>query len=371
MREVKRLIQSGLFLLLILMVFSCSKENDSLTNGQNSEKSKAIGDKVFPGGQSGQAYASGKFNNLFTKITTSTQFANNTGQNNFAGGQSGNLPGGGGNGGQGGGAGSFTANGISNPLVLGGYFDYYDGWFDLFMINKIPEGPIEDFYDVSGIMFEIISGSTDMITPGEYIFSQSEEPYTFYYGSVAFNANTSQEEYYDIVSGTLNISKTGGNYNISFAGTLDNGSTYSGIYSGSLKNFDEEPEPPPTPVGSMTAIIDGVSWTAEYTSAYDNESSIIISGAKSIYEGISLYLDKSYIYTGAQLSIQYGGIIDANYSSGEVYFTATIATVNITAFNANTISGTFSFEATDFGYGGNQTVVVTNGVFNNIEIISN
>ncbi|MBL7102883.1 MAG: hypothetical protein ISS18_01000 [Bacteroidales bacterium] len=351
------------FAVVIIFSISCNKENNDIQPKQKSSFISDHNNKIFAGENHGNLFAANKFKSFLANINAQYLFANNTGNYNFSGG----TPGEGGDQPPGQGIGSFTANGVTHPLIFGAYYNYYDGWFDLFMINKILSGPDDEFIDVSGIMFELISNSANEITSGTYYYSESENPFTFPYANVAINANTQNEEYFDLIDGSLSIINSGNSYTINFEGTLDNGGTVTGYFTGQLADYSDNPEP--TPSYNMTASINGSSWSAQYASAYiyEYDGYITINGSNNLNEGIDITLDISSVSAGAQLTIDNGGVIGAYYTDGvNYYYTDFYAYVNISAYNSSTVSGTFGFEAEDY-YSGD-IVTITNGAFSNVPI---
>lgn len=228
---------TGLAVILLMLLFSCSKDNDVRNDSPQTLKSEAAGDKIFAEGVFDKQFASGKFNKMLANYKEPYVYSENSGTfvfpDNSQGSGGGDIPpvpvvG----------NGSFTINGATYPLYFGAAGGYNDGWFDLVLIDKIPEDPELELTDFNGIYFELLSNSVSEITPGTYYFSMSEEPLTFYYAEVGLNINTEFEEYYEINGGILSFSKSGANYMINFECALFDGGTVTGYYIGPLSEFD-------------------------------------------------------------------------------------------------------------------------------------
>ena len=340
----------GVVVFLLLLLNSCSKDNDLQTQPQEQWKTGAFGNKKF---------TDSPIQKVFTKYNGSVNFANNSGNTHFTGS---NGPGSG----SATGNGNFTYDGISYPLIFGGYAAYEDGWYEVILIDQvfnIGDDPI----NANAVGFDIRSGSLDELADGHYYYSQSEYPYTFYWAGIVIHLNTNQEEFYDFIDGDLGISKSGDTYSLTFAGFLDNGKAVSGYFTGKLIDLDFDPDPTPTAV--MNAQIGGVSWNATAVYAYteSQNSYISIYGENNNGDFIALDLDKNAIYTGASLSLSSGifSIVYGNYNTGDNYFASEYANVNITSYLGTSISGTFSFSCQNYN---NMVVVVTNGIFANVPV---
>jgi hypothetical protein len=218
--------------------------------------------------------------------------------------------------------------------------------------------------DPMGIYFELISNSINEISSGTYNFSFSEEPFTFDYGEVALSINTGFEEYYEIIDGSVSVTKSGSFYTIHFEGSLEDGSSFEGNFSGTLLNFSDIPDPQNN--ASMSANIDGDSWIATDIWAEKGEEYFYLSGVSSNDEYIDLGLNALAISTGAHLTIDNYGVYSAYYSNDFSDYYANSAIVNITQYTGNTISGNFEFYAEDY-YSSN-TISITSGKFLNVPI---
>jgi hypothetical protein len=345
----------------LAIIVACSKD-DASPPGDKNLKNSGIGDKQFTGASSPKQFSWGNLNNQFTNNEGLQNFAQNHG-NNFAN----NTPGGGG-----GlpvtGSGSMVANGTNIPLVFGGFTNYGDHYFDLILLNQVVSLDGESYPGLSGIVFEIISPSSEEIMPGNYHYSEDGGPFTFEYATVGINTETPNEVILDVITGYCNISKSGESYAIDFSGKLENQASYSGNYSGTLVNLDDGTEPPGTE-SILSATIDGTAWSTTDVYGYsDGQSTITISGSSTgSSKYLSIELNYNQVQAGAQLSLDNGGVYSIIYSSGTGYYAATdVANVSITSYNGSTIYGSFNFIGEDFS--GN-SISVTNGSFQNVEII--
>ena len=338
-----------LVFVLLLIITACSKDENNITRFRETQKTSAIGDKVFTGNI---------LQKVFTNYYGSFNFADNAGSNHFAGS---NEPGSGSPTGYG----NFTYDGISYPLIFGGYDDYDDGWFEIIFADQwftMDEEPI----DINAVGFEIRSGLQDEIAAGQYVFSQSGNAYTFDWGGIGIHINTGQEEFYDFIGGMLSISNSGNNYVFNFSGMLDNGKPVSGYFSGSLFDLFSDIDPNPDPIAVMNAKVNGNSWVATTSYAYNTGNFTSVYGESGNGDYISLDLNTSDVATGASLSLGNGvyGALFGNYNNGSIYYATTTASVYISKISDGRISGNFSFVGQDYISG--EVVNITEGAFLNI-----
>jgi hypothetical protein len=358
MKKLKTYIFSGIILMFLILAYSCSKEEENIANPDTQKSETIVMDKTFANGMHGNQFANGKFNSVLTHFNGMANFATSGGgNNNFAG-----SGGGSGSGGNGTGSGSFSLNGTTYPILFGGFESFDDGWFEILFLDETMGNNITG---ANAVAFDILSPSENEITSGIYNYSESYNPFTFDWGIVDLNIETGYEEYYEIVGGSITISKSGNSYSINFNGLLEGGGSVSGFYSGILVDMDEQEPPPPT--RGMSANIDGQSWVAEYAVAtLDTQYGFLsISGYRNDQTSISFELDESMIYTGAQLTLSNEGVYYINCSFNGYYYAESYGIVNITSYNSSSISGTFSFNAINYS---EDPISVTNGVFTNIPI---
>ncbi|MCB2221912.1 MAG: hypothetical protein KQI35_16090 [Bacteroidetes bacterium] len=356
------ILLNGLLLIIAMAIMVACSKNDESPPGNENLKNSGIGEKQFTGTSSPKQFSWGNFNHMFTNNEGISHFAQNQG-NNFAN----NTPGGGG-----GlpvtGSGNMVANGTNIPLVFGGFVNYGDYYFDLILLNQVISIDGESYPGLSGIIFEIISPSSEEIIPGNYHYSEDGDFFTFDYATVGINTETPNEVILEVITGYCNISKTDDTYAIEFSGKLENQASYSGNYNGILVNLDEGTEPP-GPESTLSATIDGTAWSTTDVYGYSDGLTVISISGSAIGSDKYLSMDLNYdqVQAGAQLSLDNGGVYSIIYGSGSSYYAATdVANVSITSYNGNIIYGSFNFIGEDFS--GN-SITVTNGSFQNVEII--
>ncbi len=362
MKTLKLLRNSLVVMVILTMLWACSKDSEHPPGNQNL-KNSGIGDKVFTGNPSSKSFAWDNLDKMFTNNDGQKDFTQ-YGGNSFAN----NTPGSGGGGSlPTTGSGSLLANNTTIPLIFGAYLSYGEGDFDLYLLNQAVTLEGDEYPGLSGIIFEVISPSPSEIKAGEYQYSEDYTPYTFPYASVGINTSTDNEIILDVVDGTLNISKNGDSYTIHFSGILENDSPFSGTFSGTLVAFDDN-QPPPPSQSSLSASIDGNTWNTDLVYGYsDGSSAISITGVSAGGEQyLGIELNYSMVSIGAQLSLQNDGVYSIIYSDNSGYYSATeSANVSITSYNGSEISGTFNFIGTDFM---DNSINVTNGSFQNVAI---
>lgn len=357
MEKIGNIKRFTVLLILIALLFACSKDKE-ISPPDKGQKSAESADKVFTDNPSGHQFSWGNLNSLFSNNQGTQQFTNNTGNNSFTNNQSG----------QGGGPvplgnGMLHAAGHDINLAFGGYFNEGDGYFDLAFLDMIPQN-VDDLTGFSGIEFGITSPSMEQIIAGDYVYSEDYEPFTFDGGGFAYKLNTEQDEELDIVDGSIGISGSGNNFSITFHGVLENGKTFHGNFTGNLMELTGGG---PQPTSTMTAKIDGQSWSADFTSAAIEADLFQVSGGtQSGNQYIYLVLTKDMVASGAKLTMDNGGVFSVSYSEGvNFYSNSESATVNITTYSSDKISGNFSFSASNFS---SESVNVTNGQFTNVPI---
>ncbi len=94
-----------------------------------------------------------------------------------------------------------------------------------------------------GVGIDFFSPEEDELVPGTYTFDPDDtaEPFTF--GSMTdmvldFDASTEEGTILDIVGGTVEVSRSGSNYQISFDLVAEDGNEVTGYFSGSFTWFD-------------------------------------------------------------------------------------------------------------------------------------
>lgn len=349
MKKLATYLNSGILILFVILAISCSKEEANKINPNNHKSTTTAMDKSFANGIHGNEFVSGQLNSVMTHYNGMTNFANNTGNNNFTG--SGPGSGGGGNGNSG--SGSFTVFNTTYPIDFGGFESWGDGWFSIYLIDV-------DADFSNSVIFDILSPSESEIAPGTYYYSEENTPFTFNWSHVFLN----NEDSYEINDGTISISHSGNSYSIIFNGTLAIGGSITGSYSGSLVNLGEEPEP----TSSMSATIGSQAWVAENVFAnLDSQYGFLtITGSRNDGSSISMELNQAMIYQGAQLTLSNDGVYFVNYYTvNGSYYADSYASVYITTYTSSSISGTFEFNGLDYN---NNPLLVTNGVFTNVSI---
>jgi hypothetical protein len=127
-----------------------------------------------------------------------------------------------------------------------------------------------------------------------------------------------------------------------------------------------EPETPATgPAnGTMTATVDGNSWTAIQIVVVRTSSVVSVAGGSSAAEALAIaWQDQgigTYIIGGTPIAT-------ANMNDGGNVWSASgvqgSGSVTITAISATSVSGTFTFTAVIQGAGSPETRTATNGAF--------
>jgi hypothetical protein len=129
------------------------------------------------------------------------------------------------------------------------------------------------------------------------------------------------------------------------------------------------PNPQQT-AGTMSARIDGVTWTAVAVTVAVNANGIIISGASS--NGIGMAVGASRLLGTATQTFGAGGNFSAlatmttgtqSWSATGVQGTNSSGSVTLTTLTATRAVGTFTFNAAALAGGATGTKVVTSGVF--------
>ena len=82
MKKLNTYVYSGIILLFVILVYSCSKEEANNTTPDNQKSVTTVMDKTFANGIHGNEFATGKFNSVLTYYNGMTNFANNSGNNN-------------------------------------------------------------------------------------------------------------------------------------------------------------------------------------------------------------------------------------------------------------------------------------------------
>ncbi len=352
MKKRKTYIYSGIILLFAMLAFSCSKEDSSTTTPHIQKSALTAMDKKFDNGIHGNEFVTSQLNSVMTHYNGMTNFANNSGNNNFTGsGSNGNS-----------GTGSFTVHNISYPISFSGFESYGDGEFSIYFVDA--NNGLD--YAEYGIGFNFLSPSQDEIASGTYYYGEEYIPYTFAWSVVAINIDTEFEEFYHFTSGSFTLTKSGNNILVNFNGVLDDGAGITGFYSGPVVDLEEEPEP--APIGTMSATIESQSWVAENVFADLDTQYGFLTITGSSYDGttISMELNAEMLSAGVQLSIANYGVIFAYFSSlNGSYYANSDAIVNITAYTSSTISGTFEFTGVNYN---NTPIIVHNGTFTNLTI---
>lgn len=119
--------------------------------------------------------------------------------------------------------------------------------------------------------------------------------------------------------------------------------------------------------GTMTATVDGNSWSAIQISAINNNGVVAISGsdASLLAAGFGFVSTGPGTYTIGPTSTANANVIDNLATSWSANGTQGSGTITMTTLTAASASGTFSYTAPlTTGTGTPATRVVTNGVFN-------
>lgn len=118
------------------------------------------------------------------------------------------------------------------------YGDYYDSGafnFDILLSSDTVEFSDQENY----IYFELFTSSSTDLLPGTYTFNAtSMSPSTFDYGSFALKKG-SYREIGEITGGTVKVSKSGTNYEITIDCDASTGKKITGYFKGPLVYSDE------------------------------------------------------------------------------------------------------------------------------------
>ena len=127
---------------------------------------------------------------------------------------------------------------------------------------------------------------------------------------------------------------------------------------------------PQTSAGTMSARIDGATWTASVVTVAVNANGIIVSGAST--SNIGMAVGASRLLGTAPQTFGANGNFNAlatmttgtqSWSATGVQGTNSSGTVTLTTLTANRAVGTFTFNAPALAGGATGTKVVTTGVF--------
>lgn len=116
--------------------------------------------------------------------------------------------------------------------------------FDVLLYSGFTYDATNEEYNGTGnyIYFEMYSRSATELVAGNYTYNvTSNGANTFDDGYFEINYNTSTETNEmgdELTSGTVNVKKTGSEYEISFDGTAESGKKVTAYYKGSLLYFD-------------------------------------------------------------------------------------------------------------------------------------
>jgi hypothetical protein len=127
----------------------------------------------------------------------------------------------------------------------GGYDGVYN--FDISLVDsrlEVVDGeavPTNDTF--SGVYFELFTSNSADLEEGVYSFGNNVESDAYTYAEVIIDAT--YDDFYDafeINSGTFTVLDDGSSYEFEFEGTVSNGTSFSGYYTGSLLSFDYSSE---------------------------------------------------------------------------------------------------------------------------------
>ncbi len=116
--------------------------------------------------------------------------------------------------------------------------------FDVLLYSGFTYDAANEEYNGTGnyIYFEMYSSSATELVAGNYVYNATGYgANTFDEGYFEINYNTSNETNEmgdELTSGTVNVKKTGTEYEISFDGTTAGGKKVTAFYKGSLNYFD-------------------------------------------------------------------------------------------------------------------------------------
>ncbi|REG89152.1 hypothetical protein [Winogradskyella sediminis] len=129
--------------------------------------------------------------------------------------------------------------------VIADYGEYFDGIYN-FDISLVDSGlrtvngetiPTNDTF--SGVYFELYTSNSQDLEEGVYVFGNNTEAGTYTYAEVIIDATFDDDyNYFDINSGTFTVLDDGSSYEFEFEGTVSNGTSFSGYYTGSLVSVD-------------------------------------------------------------------------------------------------------------------------------------
>ena len=327
----------------MVLAISCSKEEASPTNPDSTKSTTSVIDKNFVDGIHGNEFVTSQLNSVMTHYNEITNFANNTGNNNFSESEPGPE------------FGSFTIENVTYPLDYGANANWGGGQFSIYLV-----GPgLTNFEMPNAVIFNILSPIENDIAFGTYFLSDNHEPYTCNWAQV----NINNEIFLDFIEASLSITNSGNSFSTSFYGILENGKNISGNYSGELDDMEITPQPPQ---GNISATVDNQLWVAMFTNSIldDDIDVFIMYGSGNNNSKIRFELKASMIHANAHLTISNGGVYSAAYhSSNSAFYANTNASVNITMYTSTSISGTFEFEGIDLN---SNPIMITNGIFTNM-----
>ncbi|WP_178986207.1 hypothetical protein [Winogradskyella helgolandensis] len=123
----------------------------------------------------------------------------------------------------------------------GGFEGIYN--FDISLVDsrlEVVDGeavPTNDTF--SGVYFELFTSNSSDLEEGVYSFGNNVESGAYTYAEVIIDA--AYDDFYDefeINSGSFTVLDDGSSYEFEFEGTVSNGTSFSGYYTGSLLSFD-------------------------------------------------------------------------------------------------------------------------------------
>jgi len=138
-------------------------------------------------------------------------------------------------------------DGNKYPLTKG-YIDYYGDFngsgnynFDVTLVDN---GITDTQGDLSGtgnyLYFVMWSPYSSMLMPGTYTFASNNNAYTFDYGELGLNVNTSTftGTIYKCISGSVTVSQSGSDYIFDITLNLENGKTLTAYYKGAVTFYN-------------------------------------------------------------------------------------------------------------------------------------
>ena len=129
--------------------------------------------------------------------------------------------------------------------VIADYGESFDGLynFDISLVDsgiRVVDGetiPTNDTF--SGVYFELYTSNSQDLLEGVYAFGNNTEAGAYTYAEVIIEAAYDDEyEAFEINSGTFTVLDDGSSYEFEFEGTVSNGTSFSGYYTGSLVSVD-------------------------------------------------------------------------------------------------------------------------------------